>query len=78
MNNNNLNPAAIKKLSESLGCSEDEVKAAVQSGQINRLLDKMNQAQAGQISKIMSDPEAAKKIIESPQAQALIKKLFGG
>ena len=78
MNTNNLNPAAIKKLSESLGCSEDEVKAAVQSGQIDRLLGKMNQAQAGQINKILADPQAAKKLIESPQAQALMKKLFGG
>ena len=78
MNNNNMAPAAIKKLAEHLGCSEEEVKAAVQSGEINRLLSRMDQNQAGQINRILADPESAKKIIESPQAQALIKKFFGG
>lgn len=74
--NNNVNPA-IQKLSEGLGCSQEEVQNAVQSGNMNNIISKLNPTQAKQVSQILSNPDASKKIMESPQAQALIKKFFG-
>ncbi len=73
---NNVNPA-VKKISEGLGCSEEEVQNAVQSGNVNNIISKLNPTQAKQVSQILSNPDASKKIMESPQAQALIKKFFG-
>lgn len=75
-NKNNVTPA-VKKISEGLGCSEEEVQNAVQSGNVNNIISKLNPTQAKQVSQILSNPEASKKIMESPQAQALIKKFFG-
>ncbi len=74
--NQNVNPA-IKKLSEILGCSEEEIKSAVRSGKPEGILKSMDRNRAQQVDKIMSDPDKCKRIMESPQAQQLIKKLFG-
>lgn len=75
-NKENLN-SAIKALAKNLNVPEQEVKAAIESGQINRLLGKMDKSKANQLNSIINDSEASKKIIESPQAQAIMKKLFG-
>jgi hypothetical protein len=37
----------------------------------------MNSSQAKKIQKILDDPKESEKLLNSPQAQAIIKKLMG-
>ncbi|MBR1533600.1 MAG: hypothetical protein IJ639_04505 [Ruminococcus sp.] len=67
----------IKKLSERMGTPESEIKSAVQNSNYSKLLDKMNPDQAAQINRMLSDEQAAKQFLSSPQAKAIIKRLMG-
>lgn len=53
----------------------DELKKAVQSGNFNKALSNLTPEQRSQVQKLLSDEEKAKKILSSPQAQALIRRL---
>ena len=69
--------ALIKKLSERMGTPEGELRAAVESSDISRLLSRMEPQQARQIESVLGDEEKAKQFLNSPQAKALIKRLMG-
>ncbi len=75
-NNEQIN-SLINQLSERLNADSSQVKDALQKGNIDKVLDNMDQKQAQKISQILSDPEQSKKVLSTPQAQALIKKLMG-
>lgn len=78
-NNNNANKM-ISELSKKLGMSEQQLSNAAKKGEINSIiqnLQKTDKNQARQLESILSNPEKAKKLLESPQAQALLK-MFGG
>ena len=54
----------------------DELKRAVENGQAKQYIDKNLSAQASQmIKQVLSDKKATQKIIQSPQAKALLEKL---
>lgn len=67
----------IDNLSKRLGKEPQQIKKAAQNGNMQSILQGMNSTQAARLEKILSDPEASKKILDTPQAQALIKKLIG-
>lgn len=67
----------LNSVSEKLGKSPDELKKATQSGNIENLLGGLNQNDAQKIQKVLSDKNIANKLLASPQAQSLIKKLLG-
>ncbi len=67
----------LNELSGKLGMSQQQVENAAKSGNIKNLLKNADENQTKQIESILSDPEKTKKLLESPQAQALLK-LFGG
>ena len=67
----------IKKLSERMGTPESEIASAVQNSNYSKLLGKMDPAQAKKIEEMLSDEEAAKQFLNSPQAKAIIKRLMG-
>ena len=66
-------------LSNAVGNSNiniDELKRAVENGQAEQYIDKNLAAQASQmIKQVLSDKKATQKIIQSPQAKALLEKL---
>ena len=53
----------------------DELKKAAQNGNVQNLLSNMSPMQAQQIQKILSDENAAKKLLSTPQAQELLRRL---
>ncbi|WP_178668418.1 hypothetical protein [uncultured Eubacterium sp.] len=54
----------------------DELKRAVESGKAEQYIDKNLSAEASQmIKQVLSDKKATQKIIQSPQAKALLEKL---
>lgn len=65
----------INQLSSKLGMSPDKVKSAAQSGEVDTLLKGTDKENADKVKEILGDPEKTKKILSSPQAQALIKIL---
>lgn len=75
-NNNNLNDL-MDTLSARLGTDPNKIKQAAQQGEMQNLLKKMNPKQAEQLQKVLSDEQAAKKLLDTPQAKMILKKLMG-
>ncbi len=66
----------LENLSRQLGASEDKLKSSAQSGNVQDILRNADQSQAKKIENILNDPEKTREILNSPQAQALLK-MFG-
>ena len=67
----------LKSVSDKLGKSPEELKKASETGNVENLLGNLNPNDAQKIKKILADKNAANKILSTPQAQSLIKKLLG-
>ena len=63
------------KAGKAIGASPEEIKAAAQSGDIEKIKSKLTPAQSEQLSRLLSDENAAKRLLSSPQAQAILKSL---
>ena len=67
----------ISSLSKQLGVSENQIKNAAQTGDVNNMLKNADSNQTDKIKSVLNDPEKTKEILNSTQAQALIKLLGG-
>ena len=67
----------LGEVSKKYGISKEQLESAAQSGNIENLLKNTNPNLSKQIESVLSDPEKAKKLLQSPQAQALMKLLGG-
>lgn len=67
----------LGEVSKKYGISKEQLESAAQSGNIENLLKNTNLSQSKQIESVLSDPEKTKKLLQSPQAQALMKLLGG-
>jgi hypothetical protein len=76
LNNNEMN-SLLNSVSEKLNCSPQQLKSNLENGNLNSVINKMNSSQAKKIQKILDDPKESEKLLNSPQAQAIIKKLMG-
>ena len=65
----------VNTASKHLNTSPEELKKAAQNGNIQKLLNNMSPSQAAQLQRILSDENAAKKLLSTPQAQALLRGL---
>ncbi len=72
--NDNINKL-LSSLSKQLGVSENQIKNAAKSGNVNEMLKNADTEQSEKIKSILNDPEKAKELLNSPQAQALLKLL---
>lgn len=63
----------LENLSRQLGVSEDMIKNSAKSGNVQEVLKNADKNQAEKIEEILKDPEKTKSILNSPQAQALLK-----
>ena len=71
MNNNDIQKlmSAFEKMDN--GNKDKESKAKVE-----QMLGNLNDKQSEKIKEVLSDPEKAKEILNSPAAKALMKKLM--
>lgn len=76
-NNENLQNL-INTASQRLGTTPEDLKKASQQGNVQNLLNQLDGEQAKKVQQILNDKEASQKLLNSPQAQALLKKLMGG
>lgn len=67
----------LQALSSRLGTNPKELKSAAEQGNINNLLKGLHPDDAEKIQKVLSDKDAAQKILSSAQAQKLMKKFLG-
>ncbi len=64
-----------EQLSQQLGLSPRQIQASAQRGDMESLTQKLDKDKAAQLNQILSDPAKTKAVLESPQAQALMKLL---
>lgn len=71
--NQNQLEALLKMTAGRLGTTPEALKNAAQNGDLSKVLGQ-NESNAA-LQKVLSDPEAAKKMLSTPQAQKLLKML---
>ena len=67
----------LNSLAQKLGENPNEIKKNAQKGEVGSLLNKMDGKQASKVKEILNDKEKTERLLNTPQAQALIKKLMG-
>lgn len=72
MDNTTLNNL-LKIASQRLGTTPEALKEAAENGTMGNIVSGKQESEM--ISKVLSDPEAAKKLLSSPQARQLLKML---
>ncbi len=77
--NNNPNQKRIEEILNSLSqkVSSGGASQAPTNADIQNVLSKLEKKQADKIKNILNDPDATREILNSPQAQAIIKKFSG-
>ena len=75
MNNNNNFDELLRRAGGSMGTSPDKLEQAAKNGKLGGLLKGMDKNTLAQVEKILKDREQTEKILNSPQAQELMKKL---
>lgn len=74
--NEKINKLA-SQLSKKMNVPKDQLISAIQSGNFDNVLKNMSASDNEKIRNLLGDEESAKKILATPQAQAIIKKLMG-
>ena len=74
--NNINNEELIKNAAKHLNTTPDELHKAIDKGKLQKTLSNLSPQQSEQLNRALSDQEYAKKILSTPQAQALMKKLM--
>lgn len=81
-NKENFNSEQIKFLLENagkkMGANPEILKQQLKNGNVNDIIGSMPPDKAAKINKILSNPKAIEEIMNTPQAQELLKKLKGG
>ena len=67
----------LNSLAQKLGENPNKIKKNAQKGEVGSLLNKMDGKQASKVQEILNDKEKTERLLNTPQAQALIKKLMG-
>lgn len=70
--------ALLKVTAGRLGTTPQALKNAAQNGELAQLLNGANSAESAATQRVLNDPEAAKKLLSTPQAQKLLQMLQNG
>ena len=79
--NKNFNQQQINNLineaSKISGVDKSTIQNAAQDGNVDKMLSKLSPAQAKSLQKILSDKNATRELLSTPQAQKLLMKILG-
>ena len=75
MDNNELQKL-ISEFANNTGANPQQIHNSVKNGKIDALMKNLNENQAQQVQSILNDPKKTQEILDSPVAQALIKRLM--
>lgn len=74
---NNIPDSVYNEVGSNIGMSSEELKSDLTNGKVDKILSKVSSKDSQKIKKILSDPAMTEKILNSPQAAAIMKKLKG-
>lgn len=74
-NNDSLNEL-INQAGQKIGENPQNIKNAIDSGKLDELVKKMRPEDQKRFTEVMSNPDLARQMLQTPQAQALIKKFM--
>ncbi len=77
-NKDNHTDAYINEIKKKLSMDNKGISGNLQADKVNELLGKISKADADKIRSIMNDKEQMEKILNSQQAQIIMKKLSEG
>ena len=69
--------ALLGAVSKKIGVSSDQLRKELAEGKFDSALASMNENDASKLQRVMNDPKLIEKMMSTPQAQALYKKLSG-
>ena len=74
-----MDPKAMNALltlaSKKLDTSPDTLRAQLENGSFDKALGNLPQGQQAKLKQALSDPKTAEKLLSTPQAQQIYKKL---
>lgn len=77
MNNNEMNKL-LKNAQQKTGIDMNKMKQAADSGNLDDFINKnLSKDATAQLKDILSNKEATQKLLSTPQAKELMKKLMG-
>lgn len=66
----------IGKASQKIGANPNELKKQIENGKLEDIMRSLPPQQAKTFQSILSNPELAKKMMDTPQAQNLMRQFF--
>lgn len=75
--NENQMQSLLKLAAERLQTTPEQLRAAAEKGDLSDVTGQKNSPQAEQLRRVLSDPEATKKLLSTPAAKKLLEA-FGG
>lgn len=67
----------LKTAAQRLGTSPEKLKQQAENGNLHNMLSGLSANDAAKLQHVLSDQDAANKLLSSPQAQALLQKFLG-
>ena len=81
MNKNNIDPNRINGLlevvSKKIGVAPEKLKRELESGKFDSAIAGMSKSDAAKFQQAVNNPKLVEKLLSTPQAQAIYKKLSG-
>ncbi|MCM1314565.1 MAG: hypothetical protein NC040_10930, partial [Muribaculaceae bacterium] len=81
MNSNNIDPKKVNGLldavSKKIGVPAEKLRKELEAGKFDSALSAMNKNDAAKFQQAMNNPKLIEKMMSTPQAQAIYKKLSG-
>ena len=81
MNKNSIDPKKLNGLlgvvSKKIGVPPEKLKSELESGKFDSALSAMNQNDAARFRQAVNNPKLVEKMMSTPQAKALYRKLSG-
>lgn len=68
--------AMIRSVAAQLNADPESIRSSVEKGSPNDLLKKLNPKDAAMLQQALADKETTARILSSPQAQEIIRKLM--
>ena len=76
--NSGLRKKLVEEAAKKTGLDASRLNRAVESGNVDEIASSLKHEDAEKLRSLLSDSAAVKKMLSSPEAQELMKKLSGG
>lgn len=81
MNKNNIDPKGLNGLldivSKKIGVAPEKLKQELESGKFDSAIAGMSKSDAAKFQQALNNPKLVEKLMSTPQAKAIYKKLSG-